>query len=72
MARLTITIDEKLIKDAQRLGGSRTKREAIELALREFVQQRSMAKLADLVGSGIVDMDVDELRKWRNSGMPGE
>jgi len=65
MARFSITVDEKLIEEAQTLADARTKRETIEQALREFVQRRRLAKLADLMGAGLLDMDLADLRRWR-------
>lgn len=70
MTRLSITVDEKLLEEVRALAQTRTKREAIEQALREFVQQRRALKLAELMGSDLVDWDIESLRKWRNSGMP--
>jgi len=67
MARLSITVDEKLVEEARRLADAKTKRAAIEQALREFVQRRRLARLAELMGSDLLDMDLDDLKRWRHS-----
>jgi len=64
MARFSITVDEDLIEEALALADTRTKRETIEQALREFVQRRRLLKLADLMGAGLLDMDRADLRRW--------
>lgn len=69
MKRLSITIDPELLEESKRLAGVRTKREAIELALREFVCTRRMQQLIELAGSDILDMSPKALRQWRESGM---
>lgn len=69
MARLSITVDEKLVEEARGLAGAKTKRAAIEQALREFVQRRRLARLADLMGSDLLDMDLDDLKRWRQSSI---
>jgi Arc/MetJ family transcription regulator len=65
MTRFSITVDEDLIEEALALADTRTKRETIEQALREFVQRRRLLKLADLIGAGLLDLDPADLRRWR-------
>jgi Arc/MetJ family transcription regulator len=67
MTRLSITIDEDLLESARLLGQTRTKREAVEQALREFVQRRRLARLTELAGSDLVEMDPSEIQHWRRS-----
>ena len=40
MARTNIVLDDRLIAKAMRVTGARTKREAVDVALRALVQQR--------------------------------
>ncbi len=68
MKRLSIAIDTELLEESKRLAGVRTKRETVELALREFVRTRRMQELVGLRGSDLVDMTPGELRRWRESG----
>ena len=67
MSRLSMTVDPDLVEETKRLANAKTKREAIEVALREFVRTRRLQKLADLSGSGLVDMGLDELLEWRRA-----
>lgn len=67
MTRLSVAIDGQLLDDAQRLAKTKTKRDAIERALQEFVQRRQYQALAELAGSGLVDMDLEELTAWREA-----
>jgi len=68
MTRISVTIDPALIEEARRLAQVRTKREAIERALQEFIRHHRLQELQVLAGSGLVEMDLDELRHWRQSG----
>ena len=68
MVRLSITVDPELIEEVQQLAKARTKREAIERALQDFVRHHRLQELQALAGSGLVDMDLKELRRWRQSG----
>ncbi|HPU77312.1 MAG TPA: type II toxin-antitoxin system VapB family antitoxin [Thermosynergistes sp.] len=67
--RLSVTVDPELLEEAKQLAKAKNKREAIELALREFVLRRRLKNLAELAGSGLVEMDVEELKRWRESGV---
>ncbi|MBM3471240.1 MAG: type II toxin-antitoxin system VapB family antitoxin [Armatimonadetes bacterium] len=50
MPRMMVTIDDALLAEARRLTGARTKRETIEIALREAVRRRKLAELAAMAG----------------------
>lgn len=69
MARLSITVDPQLLAEAQRLAKARTKREAIERALQEFIRHCRLRELHGLAGAGLVDMALEELRQWRQAGL---
>jgi Arc/MetJ family transcription regulator len=62
--RLSVTADPELLEEARRLANVKTKREAVERALQEFVSRRC---LKDLAGSDLVDMNLEELKRWRRS-----
>ncbi|HVE72394.1 MAG TPA: type II toxin-antitoxin system VapB family antitoxin [Thermoanaerobaculia bacterium] len=47
----TLTIDDQLLQEAQRLGGHRTAREAVTAALGEYVQRRSQRRILELFGT---------------------
>ena len=50
MSRLMIRLDNKLLDEAVRLSGARTKREAVELALQEFVRRRRLRQVLEHAG----------------------
>ena len=63
--RLSVDVDAKLVEEVRKIAGVRTKKEAIDIALREMVRSHRLRELIALEGSGIIDMDVDELLQWR-------
>jgi Arc/MetJ family transcription regulator len=60
--RTNIVIDEKLMADALRVTGVRTKREAVELGLRTLVQLRRQAEVRKLRGKIQLEGDLASLR----------
>lgn len=52
-----IELDEELLSKAMSLGGMRTKKEAVNQALLEYVQKREQLKILDFFGT--LDMDPD-------------
>jgi Arc/MetJ family transcription regulator len=50
-----LAIDDKLIKEARRTGGHRTKKEAVTTALEEFIRRHKQQKI--LAAFGTVDFD---------------
>jgi Arc/MetJ family transcription regulator len=69
MTRLSITVDPELLEEVRRLAKVRTKRAAIERALQEFVRHHRLQELQALAGSGVVEMELEELRRWRQSSI---
>ena len=63
--RTTIAIDDKLIEEAKTLSDVKTKRELIDLSLREFIQRRRLEHLAGLYGSGLVNLNVEDVEDFR-------
>ncbi len=72
MGRLSVAVEDQLVEEVQRLSGAKTKREAFEIALREYLRRRRVEELAELAETGIVDMSLDELERWRAGVEPGE
>ena len=60
--RTNIVLDESLVKEAMKIGNVKTMREAVQLALRRFVQNGRQRKLLDLHGSGGVRCSYDYKR----------
>ena len=65
--RTNIVLDEKLVREAMKIANVKTKREAVYVALRRFVQSGKQKKLLDLYGTGGVHRDYD-YKKSRSSG----
>ena len=60
--RTNIVLDDKLIREAMKLANVKTKREAVDMALRRFVQSGKQRKLLDLFGTGGVRRGYDYKR----------
>lgn len=54
-----IDIDEDLIANAMRVSGARTKREAVDRALREMVARSKRTRFSDIWGMGGIDPGYD-------------
>ena len=57
--RTNIVIDDKLVADAMKLSGVKTKREVVELALRRLVSSVRRKDILDLVGQNMIAPDYD-------------
>ncbi|OFX33034.1 MAG: hypothetical protein A2Z07_00500 [Armatimonadetes bacterium RBG_16_67_12] len=66
MTRMTVTLDEELLAEARRLSGARTKREALETALREFVVRMRRSRVASHAGTLELTLTHERLRRWRD------
>ena len=60
--RTNIEIDDKLMKDAQRATGARTKKEAVELGLRTLLDLRAQEKARELRGKITWEGDLNAIR----------
>ena len=63
--RTNIEIDDKLMQDALKATGVKTKREAVELGLRTLVQLRAQEKARQLKGKITWDGDLSAMRTDR-------
>lgn len=50
-----LAIDDRLLDEARRIGGRKTKRETVNDALQEFIQRRQRLDLVNVMGT--VDYD---------------
>lgn len=68
--RTNIVLDDVLIADAMRLAGVSSKRETVDLALREWVARRRQQEIIDLAGQALIapDYDVRAVRAGMNDG----
>lgn len=63
--RTNIDIDDGVLKEVQRLTGAKTKREAVDLALRELVARHRRLGLLKLRGKVRWEGDLDVSRSAR-------
>ncbi len=54
-----LALDDRLIERARRIGGHRTKKDAVTAALEEYVQRRRQQRVLQLVGTIDYDPDYD-------------
>lgn len=57
--RTNLVLDDKLVDEARKLAGLRTKRETVDAALREFVARRRQQSTLHLVGLDLIDPAYD-------------
>ena len=61
--RTSIVIDDKLMADALKVSGARTKREAVELGLRTLLQLSRQGEIRRLKGKVKWTGDLDAMRR---------
>jgi Arc/MetJ family transcription regulator len=64
--RTNIEIDDGVLREAQRLIGTRTKRETVDVALRELVARHRRIGILDLRGRVHWEGDLAESRRGRS------
>jgi Bacterial antitoxin of type II TA system, VapB len=60
-----LAIDDRLIQEAQKLGGHRTKKDAVNAALDEYVRRRKQMEIISLFGTIDYDPEYDYKRARR-------
>jgi len=60
-----LALDDKLIRDAQAVGGHRTKKAAVTEALQEYVQHRRQLEILELFGKFELDPAYDYKKQRR-------
>lgn len=66
MSRTSIVLDDKLVKEALKLTGLKTKKELVDYALRDLVRKKKRKKgLLELEGKVEWVGDLTEMRKGR-------
>ncbi len=68
--RTNIVLDDLLVEEAMRLTQTHTKKEVVDIALRELVARYHQRSLRDLPGRGLIDPDYN-VRKARKSMLRG-
>jgi len=64
--KTTVVIDDNLLRDAIKAAGVRTKREVIEMGLRELVRKRNLEALKEELGTFDLDLSLEELDRLRS------
>jgi Arc/MetJ family transcription regulator len=59
MVRTNIVLDEMLVNETMKLANVKTKREAVDMALRRFVQVGKQRRLREVHGTGGIRKDYD-------------
>lgn len=60
-----LAIDDKLLITAQDIGGIKTKKDTVNLALKEFIQRRKQEEIIEIFGKIKYDDDFN-YKKMRN------
>ena len=68
--RTTLAIKEKLLEEVKTLSGVKTKKEAVELALEEFIKRRKAKKLIELEGKVELSFTLDKFVEQRRKDVP--
>jgi Arc/MetJ family transcription regulator len=58
-----LAIDDKLLDEALKAGGHKTKKDTVNEALREYIQRRKQLKILDLFGKVDFDPSYDYKRQ---------
>jgi Arc/MetJ family transcription regulator len=62
-----LAIDDRLLDEAQRIGGHRTKKATVTEALYEYIQRRKQTKIVDLFDTVEFDPKYDYKKQRRKS-----
>ena len=65
MARTNINLDDKLVSKGLKITGLRTKKDLVDLALRELLRNESQKNILSLEGAIQWEGDLNEIRKDR-------
>ncbi|MFH1703847.1 MAG: type II toxin-antitoxin system VapB family antitoxin [Nitrospirota bacterium] len=68
--RTTLAIDERLLNEAKELSGAKTKKEAVQIALEEFIKKKKARKLLELEGKMELSFTLKEFLKNRRKDVP--
>jgi Arc/MetJ family transcription regulator len=68
--RTTLAIKEELLDEVKTLSGAKTKKEAVEKALEEFIKRRKSKKLIDLEGKIELSFTLEEFIEGRRKDVP--
>ncbi len=64
--KTTIDIDDKILEQVMKAANVKTKREAVEIALTEFIKKRKREDLIKSLGTFKIDLTQEELEQMRS------
>lgn len=64
--KTTVVIDEDLLNQAMKAAGVKTKRETIEIGLKELVRKTNIAALREELGTFDLELSPEELERLRD------
>lgn len=65
--RTLIDIDEKVLKEALKLTKAKTKKEVVNLSLKELVRRKRIERLKSKLGKFDLDLDLKKLERMREN-----
>lgn len=65
--RATIDIDDKLMEEAKKLTMVKTKKELINLSLKELIRKKRIEHLLSLFGKSPIDISLRDVEKFRKN-----
>jgi len=68
--RTTLAIKEELLEEVKSLSGAKTKKEAVEKALEEYIKRRKSKKLLGLEGKIELSFNLEEFLERRGKDVP--
>lgn len=66
--RTTIDIDKELLEEALKISKVRTKKELINLSLKEYIRRIRLKNLKNRLGNYDLNIDLDDLKESRKDG----
>jgi Arc/MetJ family transcription regulator len=66
MAKTTVIIDDKLLDEAMRVSGAKTKKQAITTGLKELIRRKNLEALRQELGTFDLAISLEDLEKLRN------
>jgi Arc/MetJ family transcription regulator len=66
MAKTTVVVDDELLREAMKVIGAKTKKQAISAGLKELVRRKNLEALRQEAGTYDLALSLEELEKLRN------
>ncbi len=66
MAKTTVIIEDKLLDEAMKVSGAKTKKEVINTGLKELVRLKNLEALRQELGTFDLALSLEELEKLRS------